>query len=233
MGRNRNPNSNTVNRHNNNLESSYDSQGGKMTIYKTPGRYAPDRLRVRLIYQDPTGSRTTTGSSLSSNWRYRSSAFDPDPLLLTGSIPGYAELANLYSQYRVHAMHLNLDVANQDTQAYIVVCWPGTFNINNNSLSASDLAEFSGNVLGVSKMVGGASGMNVAKLKTSAFGQQLVGPQFRTDMDWASSTSTNPLKEFYINVGAYSPLGNQAYPLVVQARIIYDIEFFVLRQLES
>ncbi len=198
-----------------------------------PGRYAADRLRVRLVYQDPTGSRTTTGSSPSTNWRYQSSAFDPDPLLLTGSIPGFAELANLYQQYCVHGIHANIQVANQDTQAYIIVAWPGNDNINNNSLAPADLAEFSGNVFANSKMVGGASGVNVASLNVSAMAEQLVGSRFKTDFDYSSSVSASPAKLFYLNIGAYSPLGNQAYPLVTKIRLIYDIEFFKLRQLES
>ncbi len=205
----------------------------KFMEYYQPGRFAPDRLRVKLVYQDPTGTRTTSGSSQSINWRYRNSAYDPDPSLLTGSIPGYAELSNLYSFYRVHGIHANIQVANQDTQAYVVVCWPSNNDNNVNSLALAELAEYSGNVLATSKIVGGASGMNVCTLTTSAIGQQLVGPVFKTDLDYSSSTSTNPVASYYLNVGAYSPVGNMAYPLVTKIRLIYDIEFFRLRQLES
>ncbi len=205
----------------------------KFQQYLEPGRFAPDRLRVKLIYQDPTGTRTVTGSSQSMNWRYRSSAYDPDPQLLTGSLPGYAELSNLYTYYCVHGIYANIQLANQDTQAYIAVVWPSNNDNNNNSLSQVDIAEYAGNTLAVSKIMGGASGVNVCTLGTAAMGQQLVGSRFKTDLDYSASTSANPLAMYYLNVGVYSPLGNMAYPLVTKIRLIYDIEFFRLRQLES
>ncbi len=223
--------SSTSNQYNN--YSNFRFNGEKFKQYYQPGRYASDRLRVRLIYQDPSGTRTVTGSAPACNWSYRSSAYDPDPLLLTGAIPGFAELANLYKEYCVHGMHLNLQLANQDTQSYIAVAWPGNDIISNNSLTKDDLAEYSGNVLADSKILGSVTGQNVATLKVSAMGQQLVGSRFKTDLDYSASVSSNPSKMFYLNVGAYCPLGNQAFPLVIKARLIYDIEFFMLRQLES
>jgi len=167
------------------------------------------------------------------NWRYRSSAYDPDPALLTGSIPGYAELANLYSRYCVHAIYAEISIANQDTQSYIVVMWPGTSNLNVNSLSASDLAEYSGNVLAKSRILGTVNGISVTTMTSLASPLQLVGPRYKTDMDWSSSTSSNPLNEFYLNIGVYSPTANIAFPVVTKCRLVYDIEFFQLRQLES
>lgn len=240
-----NRNRNRNNRNNNDLDrylespnkfgsySNFRYNSEKFTQYHQPGRFAPDKMRCKLIYQDPTGSRSVTGSAPAQNWRYRSSAYDPDPLLLTGAIPGYAELANLYSEYCVHGMYMDLQVANQDTQSYILVAWPGNSDINSNSLTRDDLAEFSGNVLAKSSILGSVTGQNVAKFKVKALGLQLVGTRFKTDLTYSSSVSTNPVNMFYLNVGAYCPLGNQAFPLVTQVRIYYDIEFFKLRQLES
>ncbi len=201
--------------------------------FTTPGRFGFDRVEVILKYQDPSGTRTATGSSQSCNWRYRSSAYDPDPLLLTGSLPGFAELANIYTYYRVISINADVQIANQDTQAYVIVVWPSNNDNNNNSLSMADIAEYSGNALATRRTLGGASGMNVCTLKTAAFGQQLVGPIFRTDLDYSANTSSNPLAMYYLNIGAYSPIGNMAYPMVTSVLLQYKIEFFRLRQLES
>lgn len=242
VGRKRNPNTRRLPYGNNNFISqtnkysnynNFKYNQGKFISYTEPGRFAPDGLRVRLIFQDPTGSRTTTGTANACNWRYRSSAYDPDPLVLTGAIPGFAELANLYYEYCVHGIHANIEVANQDTQSYVLVVWPGNSDLGNNSLTLADIAEYSGNIMANSKILAGASGMNRAIVNSSAMGQQLVGRRFRTDLSYSAPTSTNPTNMYYLNVGAYSPLGNMAYPMVTKIRLIYDIEFFKLRQLES
>ncbi len=205
----------------------------KLVILRELGRFAPDRMRVNLIYQDSSATRTVTGTSQAMNWQYRSSAYDPDPLVLTGAIPGYAELANLYYEYCVHGMYLELELANQDTQAYVVVTWPGNSSISNNSLTLADIAEFSGNVRADSKMVGTVNGISLCKLNSAAVAQQLIGDRYKTDLDYSSSTSTNPVKMYYLNVGVYSPSANIGFPVITRARIVYDVEFFTLRQLES
>lgn len=201
-------------------------------VLKTPGRFAPDITRVKLIYQDTTDTRNVTSSN-AMNWGYRSSAYDPDPAALSGSIPGFVEMANLYTQYCVHSMQLQLEVANQNSEAIILVVWPSNVLHNTNSLTKADLAEYSGNIRASSRFMGNSNGINVMKLNTTASAIQLVGPRYKTDLDYSASTSTNPVEMFNINIGAYCPFGNFTYALGVRARVIYDIEFFKLRQLES
>ncbi len=210
-----------------------NNKNGKALILREPGRFAPDKTRVNLVFQDPSGLRSPTGSSQALNWGYRSSAYDPDPGVLSGAIPGFAELSNLYSQYCVHAMHIELEVANTNTENMILVCWPANTLANVNSLTYADLAEYSGNVRAKSVIMGTVNSMNVCKLSVDATGLQLVGNRFKTDLDYSSGTSTNPAQMFYINCGIYHPSTTITYGLITRARIVYDVEFFKLRQLES
>lgn len=227
-----NNNNKTLNSSLNRRKRNNKPKSEKLTIYRENGRFAPDVLKVNLVYQDPTASRTVV-SSQSMNWGFRSSAYDPDPAILSGSIPGFVELANLYSQYCVHAMILDLEVANQENNAIIMVSWPSNILHNVNSLSSADLAEFSGNVRARSVIIGATNGMSRNRIKILAAGNQLVGDRFRTDLTYSSSTSTNPANTFAINIGAYSPIANFSFPIVVKSRIVYKIEFFRLRQLET
>lgn len=201
--------------------------------YTQPGRFAPDKLVVKLIWQDTSGSRAPTGTSPALNWGFRSSAYDPDPALLTGALPGFAEISNLYSEYCVHSMVMNLEVANPNTENLILVAWPSNTIQNVNSLTRDDLAEYSGNVNAQSQILGAVTGFNIAKMRVRAAGMQLVGPRFRTDLDYSSPVSTNPVQMYYINVGAYQPTTNIVFPIIVKCRVTYTIEFFKLRQLES
>jgi hypothetical protein len=204
----------------------------RLTIYKTPGRFAPDRLRVNLTYHDTINVRSVSSSN-ALNWGYRSSAYDPDPGVLTGSIPGFVELANLYQSYCVHAMALDMEMANQNTESVIVVCWPSKVLQNTNSLSVDDLNEYAANLRGASAIVANTAGMNKAVLKTVATGEQLIGPRFKTDLDFSAITSTNPVETYAINIGVLNPFGNFTYGMCVRARVIYTVEFFEVRQLES
>ncbi len=204
----------------------------KLVILKSPGRFAPDRMKVNLTYNDTITSRSVTSSD-AMNWGYRSSAYDPDPGVLTGSIPGFVELANLYQSYCVHAMRLDLEIANQNTESVIMVCWPSKVLQNTNSLTAADLNEYAGNIHAQTRMIGNSAGMNRNRIFTRAKGLQLIGERFKTDLDFSSITSTNPVETYAINIGVISPLGNFTYPMVVRSRVIYTVEFFEVRQLES
>ncbi len=204
----------------------------KLVIFNELGRFAPDRLRVNLVWMDTTFTRSVTSSN-AMNWGIRSSAFDPDPAALTGSIPGFVELANLYSLYRVKRIKLDLEVANQNTEACIVTAWPSNTLHNVNSLTQADILEYSGNVHASTAMLASTSGTSKAKLSVVASGEQLVGPNYNTDLDYASSTSSNPVEMFYINIGIADLYGNFTYAMATKARYVYTVEFFRLRQLDS
>jgi hypothetical protein len=204
----------------------------KLVIMKSPGRFAPDRMKVTLTYNDTIASRTGTSTN-AINWGYRSSAFDPDPALLTGSIPGFVELANLYKSYCVHAMELDLEISNQNTESCIMVCWPSRILQNTNSLTADDIQEYGANLRSKSRIIANSSGQNRAMVRTKASGLQLIGERFKTDLDFTASTSANPMETFAINIGIIGPLGNFSFPFVTRSRVYYTVEFFEVRQLES
>jgi hypothetical protein len=186
------------------------------------------------VYNDTTTTRTHALAN-TANWAYRSSAFDPDPSLGTGAIPGFAELANLYNHYLVRSMGLSLEIYNQDVNAYILGVWPSNVLQSVNSLLASDVIEFASNPGSVRAIMPTANGgMNNRKHFVKATGLKLFGRQFLTDLDYASGTSTNPVLPYGINIGFTVGSGaNIAFPPIVSAAVTYEIEFFGLRQLES
>jgi hypothetical protein len=130
-------------------------------------------------------------------------------------------------------MALDMEMANQNTESVIVVCWPSKVLQNTNSLSVDDLNEYAANLRGASAIVANTAGMNKAVLKTVATGEQLIGPRFKTDLDFSAITSTNPVETYAINIGVLNPFGNFTYGMCVRARVIYTVEFFEVRQLES
>lgn len=208
------------------------NQNNKVTILNEVGRFASDRLYCVLRYNDTELSRTGSGTHNVMNWRYRSSAFDPDPLLLTGSIPGFNELAVIYGFYRVEKMVANVEFNNQETQAVIAGGWPSNFDIGSNTLTAADLMELSSNVKGQTIMLGNTTGQSRGKMRIEADLAQLVGPNGFTDLDYSSGVSTNPVAVYYLNFGATNTLSNFFYAMPVKVQIDYHICFFRVKQLE-
>lgn len=204
----------------------------QLLIMNDVGRFAPDRTFVRLCFNDVNLSRGNISGS-ACNWAYRSSAYDPDPLVGTGAIPGFVELANLYASYRVHAMTADIELYNQNLQAAVVGIWPSNTLQNNNSLAASDVIEYASNPQSQYHAIGTATGQGKLRTKVVASGLRLVGPSFATDDSYASSTSTNPSSVYGINIGAAIYTGTFSFTFGSKVQIIYDVEFFNIRQLES
>lgn len=232
MTRNKNRSQNPRLRNRKNKKKKMVKRNDVAVRLNQPGRFAPNRMFVKLKYNDTTLTRSVSSSG-ALNWGYRSSAYDPDPSVLTGSIPGFAELSNLYMRYRVHSMTLKLTIGNQEQENVICSIWPSNVLQNVNSLSQSDIMEYGANLRGKSFVIGPVSGASTRNSSTYAEGRSLVGPQYLTDLDYSASVSTNPVEMFYINVGVINPVNDFNYPVVVKATVIYNIEFFKLRQLET
>jgi hypothetical protein len=167
------------------------------------------------------------------NYFYRSSAFDPDQALGSGAISGFTELANLYLSYRVLSMKLNLEILNEEVTGVIYTIWPSNTPQNVNSLAAADIIEFGGNVRARTKMIPSING-GIQQMSCVARGVDQLGSQFLTSNIYAAGTGGNPATMYYINVGAMTTLGsNFTTHMSARATIVYEIEFFEVRQLES
>jgi len=195
------------------------------------GRFAPSRLFVNLVWNDTTFSRGHTGFN-AMNWAYRSSAYDPDPAILTGAIPGFAEISTMYLAYRVHKMKMFLQGCHRETDPVIFVAWPSNVGANVNSLLNTDLMEYSSNKGGRTYLQG-LSGSPPVSFQTVASGMDLIGPPFLYDLDYSASTSGNPNELFWINVGATCSSGNFSNPVALKSHIVYTVEFFTRATLES
>jgi len=204
----------------------------KLVIMNDVGRFMPNRIRVKLRYNDTTVYRIRASSSVQ-NWNYRSSAYDPDSALGSGAIPGFAELANMYQGYLVHSMTLKMEVMNGNGDTAIIGVWPSSTLQNVNSLSATQIIEFSSNVNGVDRIVPPNMAVPV-KISCKAIGQWLFGRQFLTDTTYTGSTGGNPAVMYGINVGILNTAAaSWTYGFHCRTSIIYDVEFMELLQLQT
>jgi len=187
------------------------------------------------MFSDITITRGVIGSSNASNWSLRSSAYDPDPALGSGAIPGFTELANLYGAYRVREMRVDWEVVNRtDPDGKIIALWP-SLNFNAaNSLAGNDVIEYSSNPRGVSAIIDESGGASRCKLSMVTNLLDFAGPNGFTDLLWSGSTSGNPTNMWYINFATTIPIGGvQATGITSRVRVVYVTEFFERRSLES
>lgn len=185
-----------------------------------------------MIWNDTTLTRASAASSNVLNFAIRSSAYDPDPAALTGAIPGFVELANLYSGYRVRYMRVRWTVQNAEVNGIVIACWPSTTIINVNSLTAADVYEYAGNVGGKMQSLGN-NNTPPRSITTIADSKSLYGPLALIDTTFAASTSSNPTTMYCVNFGAVAPYANFSYDIGSLLSVEYGLEFFERRQLES
>lgn len=189
-------------------------------------------MRVKLSWNDTTLTRASAGSTKVLNFGIRSSAYDPDPAALTGSIPGFVELANLYEFYRVHKMVAVFTVSNNEPNGITIGAWPSSVIQNVNSLTDADCLEFAGNVGGKITMMGN-NNSPPKTVRVIADGRSLLGRSFQYDLDYSASTSSNPPIMYGINFFAVSNYGNFSYAINTRLKVVYHVEFFTRRQLET
>jgi len=208
------------------------NQSNRLHIIREPGRFMPDRIIRNLVYNDTTFYRSHVGST-AINWYYRSSAYDPDPALGTGAIPGFAELANMYKAYLVRSMTLKTTVQNQNGDGAIIGIWPSNTLLNSNSLAPSDIIEYSSNPNSARGVLNNNNGGSKT-FSCTATGSHFYGRQFMNDLTFTGSTGGNPGTMYGINVGILDgTASNFGFGFVMQTQIIYEVEFFELIQLQS
>lgn len=184
----------------------------------------PDRLRVHLIYVDQVQQRNNAGTKYVS-WRYRSSAYDPDPALGTGAIPGFTDFTNFYGTYRVHRMRLEADIVNIETFAVTIKVVPAPTDPGANTAIISEFAD--ANPRGFSKILGGSSAQNRAKMVTRWYPvikiEGSIGAQF--DPNFAAAVNANPANVMYIGITTAAYLVH-VNGVATNIKVHYDVEFF-------
>jgi len=184
----------------------------------------PDRLRVHLIYADQVQQRNNAGTKYVS-WRYRSSAYDPDPALGTGAIPGFTDFTNFYGNYRVHRMRIESDIVNIESFAVTFKVVPTPTDPGANTAVISEFAD--ANPRGFSKILGGSSAQNRVRMATPWYRviaiEGSIGAQF--DPNFAAAVNANPANVMYIGMTTAAYLVH-VNGVVTNVRVHYDVEFF-------
>lgn len=194
--------------------------------------YAPQSLLVTLAYLDATAPNRNNAGIGFLSWRYRiNSAYDPDPLVLSGAIPGFTEWAAFYQSYRVMKLDYDITICNKETFALDVVVASSNADLGANYINTYALFSYPGNT---NNVCGTTTGNDHVRLTGSidpgkVFGQ--VNSYLGND-GFASATNTNPLNLLYINIGALCPAAfvNGVFTKVM---LFYTISFFTVKTITT
>lgn len=170
----------------------------------------PPRLHRALRYVDGSYVRNNPGNNyLVYSFRIND-LFDPDPLILSGSISGFKEIMQFYSFYRVLHTSIVVHITNNET---FPIMYGGVFSQTNltgviasrddaiNALESS----FSSKVRILSPKGGFDRGSLVMKIKPS----QLLGDvrQYLAEQNYAGIGLSTPAIPLWFNMIVASPTG--------------------------
>lgn len=172
---------------------------------RQPGVIAADKYRVKLRYIDTTSS--TIGSSPNSYGYVRyigNSLYDPNPLILSTTVPGFKQLTTIYNKYRVRGCKITVNCANMEAFPVMVLIWPSYKDLAT-SVSNTFLQEMIGNPYCKYKLLAAKGGMDRTILSSYMGWSKFVGTKnVVTDTDYAADVGQNPAIPLYWNIGTYT-----------------------------
>jgi len=188
-------------------------------------QFTPETIIADLVYPDTFYNRNNASSPFLS-WRYRmNSIYDPDPLVGSGSVPGYTYYSGGYSNYIVLGLGYDISLSNLEGSPVDVVVWPTTNDVGNNYASTS---EAFGNPHATQSLLSAKGGQDRARLK----GWVDVG-RFQGNMtqylggNYSSVFGSNPSQILYLNVGAVESTNfTTNNGLDIRAALTYRTAFF-------
>lgn len=163
-------------------------------------RFMTDWVIVDLTYPDTTFTRNNAGFTYM-GWRYRmNSIYDPDPLLGSGSIPGYTAWSAFFNNYRVLQLSYSIDIANLEPSPVDVYVYPSYTDLGSNPITSNEIF---GNPHAAQGMIGSKGGMDKTRLKGVIDLGDFTGNtyQYLGNDGYGASFGSNPGNIAFLNVG--------------------------------
>jgi hypothetical protein len=165
-------------------------------------------MRVTLIYNDNSVPRNNIGSSYLYFAQRGNGLFDPDPLLLTGSISGFAEWGAFYRQYIVESVTIKWIVCNKEAFPVTVVCAPSNVSLATVITTHQSAVNLGENKLSTVRNLSMASGQDrTIIIKNINWSRYIANPiQYLagTFSGFGGFAPSNPTVSTFIDFAAYA-----------------------------
>ncbi len=155
---------------------------------------------VDLMYVDLRVDNNA-GSTYTSYRMRMNSAYDPDPALGSGALPGFTEWAGFFRNYRVLKFEIECEVTNLESNSLSIIICPSQADLG---LNYSTMTNLMANPYAVSHQLSPKGGLDKATMRCVID----LGKYYGNTAQWlgndafGATISTNPTTLFYMNVGA-------------------------------
>lgn len=170
--------------------------------------YAAYSYECQLKYIDEQIAKNNAGQQYI-YWRIRmGDLFDPNPLILTGAISGFQELAAIYRRYIVHVFEAIVTIVNNETFPVLVTVAPSDIDlalIITSEAAAANMGEFP---RAQTRLLGGSNGMNRATFRFKLNLPVFVGQEgaYEDSLQYSALVNASPAVQTFFNVSAAAPV---------------------------
>lgn len=197
---------------------------GNFTMLKTPRTVMPVTLRThcKYIVQDVVATVGAVQASI----RFRNDAYDVDPALASTAMPGFGELAQLYSRFRTYGMSYKFSAANQEAFSMTVIHGFSGSSIATGSLGIT----YAGNPMFNTSILGPLTGQNRGTFRQSKTVREIAGsdqPIYDDIYTGSTTSSTLPTAgTVYCYFGIITPVVMTAAGCLVTVEVTLDLLFY-------
>jgi hypothetical protein len=161
-----------------------------------------------LNYIDSQYVRSNGGANFLA-YRFRiNDLFDPDPLILSGSISGFKEIMQFYNFYRVEDISVDLQISNNEAFSLLwgiffsTIDYVGGFANRDDAINSLENGISSG-----AKLLCAKGGIDKDSYKCSIPVHSVLGnqKQYESDINYTGTVSTDPASLLYVTLIIASP----------------------------
>lgn len=173
-----------------------------------PNDIMPPRIVRNLNYIDSTYVRFNSGNNYLVYTFRINDLFDPDPLILTGSISGFKEIMQFYTTYRVMNVNIHLKISNNEafplmygfvfTQTSLV----GIIPTRDQAIDALE----NGQGTRV-RLIAAKGGIDTEEIQTAIKPSQILGngKQYFAEQGYSGQGLATPVIPLFVNLIVCSP----------------------------
>lgn len=189
----------------------------------------PPKLRRTLIYVDGNGVKSAASTFLVYSMRLND-LFDPDPILLSGSVSNFKEIMQFYQYYRVKRIRVTWTVSNLETFPLTIF-----YVLNQSALtgtiatSADAINAYENDYRSDLVTLAAKGGIDTKEFRSQWFPlKALIGDieQYNT-LNYSGNGLASPPIPLWLNLIAVTPTGvNLTNGYANNMRIEFDSEFY-------
>lgn len=170
----------------------------------------PPKIIRTLNYIDAAYVRNNPGNNFLVYSFRVNDLFDPDPLILSGSVSGFKEIMNFYSAYRVKSVHVQFKIFNNEAFALLYGCVFSQTNLTISLGTRDDAINALENDFSTrARLISAKGGLDSDCITYTLEIWKLLGnkQQYEADINYAGLGVVSPTTPLWLNFIVASPTG--------------------------